>query len=506
MELTLPWPFKKTRSGTSISKRKSSSKMTMMSFDLLYQLSYMSVIAASGAPRNRIFEYAARLPCASAEYFKRIETAHQKLNYDYAKACRVVGETAESDEIKGLLLRLSGSLLSGEPEETFLERETESCAKSYDNQYNQGLETLKMWSDAYVSLVLSAVLIIVMGTVSTMIWPTDISFLLGMVAVAILATAIGVWLIYLVAPKERVILSVASTKKQKLIKRIFIWILPTAGIICSVLSFIHISLGWILLGIAAIILPIGILSISDEGKVNKRDTELGPFIASLGGVCAAIGSTVKDALSRIDTSAINALKKEVKRLNTRLDSGIRPWVCWQKFIEESGSEIAKRSVGMFYDAIELGGEPEQAGYHTSLFATRLSTLRMKRRSISSPFRWLCVAMHGAVVSLLIFITEVIAIFGEMVSKVSQNIPTKSSSLSMTAFSGFNSQGLEVMQSLVLPLLIVLSIANALAPTLATGGSNYKTFFNLSITTAITSMCLLTLPSLAKTLFQSVQHI
>ena len=59
-----------------------------MSFDLFYQLSYMSTIAAAGVPRDQIFERSAELQCSSAEYFRRIELARKRLKYDYARACR----------------------------------------------------------------------------------------------------------------------------------------------------------------------------------------------------------------------------------------------------------------------------------------------------------------------------------------------------------------------------------------------------------------------------------
>ena len=54
----------------------------MMSFDMFYQLSYMSTIAAAGVPRDQIFERSAELQCTSAEYFKRVELARKRLKYD----------------------------------------------------------------------------------------------------------------------------------------------------------------------------------------------------------------------------------------------------------------------------------------------------------------------------------------------------------------------------------------------------------------------------------------
>jgi len=62
-------------------------------FDILYQLSYMSVIAAAGVPRSRIFEKAATAPCATAAYFKKVQLTSQRLKLDYAKSCKMVAET-----------------------------------------------------------------------------------------------------------------------------------------------------------------------------------------------------------------------------------------------------------------------------------------------------------------------------------------------------------------------------------------------------------------------------
>src|SRR4030065_1108266 len=74
-----------------------------LSFDLYYQLSYMSTIAASGVPRDQIFELSAEIQCSSAEYFRKIKLTRDRLRYDYARACRSVGEPAKEEDIKGLL-------------------------------------------------------------------------------------------------------------------------------------------------------------------------------------------------------------------------------------------------------------------------------------------------------------------------------------------------------------------------------------------------------------------
>ncbi|MDD4858700.1 MAG: hypothetical protein PHR56_00630 [Dehalococcoidales bacterium] len=477
-------------------------RRNMMSFDLLYQLSYMSVIAAGGVPRAQIFERAAKLPCTAADYFNRIELASKRLKYDYAQACRLVGESAEEESIKALLLRFSASLISGEPEAEFLAREAEAQADNYDNEYGRNLEAMKMWTDAYVSLILSAVLVIIIGIVSTMIWKIETSLIIAMAFISIMTTATGVWLIYVVSPKETMVLSWAGSREQLMAQRLLKFTLPLAVIGGLTLLILKADLGWVLIAAAVLVLPIGVVMTRDDQKVTSRDGEVGTFLRSLGGVCAALGTTVNSALNRLDLDSINNLRSPVKGLRTRLVAGIKSRMCWSRFIDETGSELTNRSVGMFYDAIDMGGSAGQAGYQASLFASKIALLRARRKTVSGPFRWLCLAMHGSVVVLLVFVSEVIMSFAGMVSQAQEAMPRVSGAPSVAAFTSFNLSGLEVMHSLVLPLVLIFTIANAIAPMLADGGSKKKILFNLGMTAAISGFSLVALPGLAQALFLS----
>jgi len=477
-----------------------------LSFDMYYQLAYMSTIAASGVPRDQIFEHSAEIQCSSAEYFKRIEMARKRLKYDYARACRSVGEPAKDAEMKGLLLRFSSSLISGEPESEFLAREANARAEDYENEYGRNLEAMKMWTDAYVSLILSAVLVIVIGIVSTMIWKIETVLIMGMAFIAVTVTALGVWLIWVVSPKEITVLKWPGSKEQKIANKLFKPVLAAVIGVSVTFLFTGQNLGFGLLIIAAIVFPLGFIMSRDDKKIAKRDNEVGTFLRSLGGVCSALETTASSALARIDLNAINILRSSVKNLHTRLNTGIKPRLSWKMFIDETGSELTHRSVGMFYDAIEVGGSAEQAGNQAALFANKLSLLRARRRTVSSPFRWLCITMHTAIIFILVFITEVIVTFGGMLTQAQSSIPSIAGSPSTSAFSSFNLGGLEILQRLVLPLVIIFTIANAIVPTLAEGGSKYKIFNNLGITAAISGIALLVLPQLANQLFISVSHM
>ena len=60
--------------------------------------------------------------------------------------------------------------------------------------------------------------------------------------------------------------------------------------------------------------------------------------------------------------------------------------------------------------------------------------------------------------------------------------------------------------MVIPLVLIFTIANAITPSLAEGGSKYKILSNLGMTAAISGIALLILPVLADSLFTSVSQI
>jgi flagellar protein FlaJ len=495
------------RSGESGEKGKGKNKTNrLMSFDMFYQLSYMSTIAAAGVPRDQIFERSASLQCSSAEYFNRVELARKRLKYDYARACRAVGEPLKEEDVKGMLLRFSSSLISGEPEADFLMREAHARAEDYENEYTRSLEGLKMWTDAYVSLILSAVLVVVIGIVSTMIWKIETSLIIAMAFIAVSTTAVGVWLIWLVSPKETTVLRWAGSKEQKLASKLFKPVLPVAVGVGALFLLTGQNLGLAFLIVAGIVFPVGFIMSRDDHKIYKRDDEVGTFLRSLGGVCTALGTTVNSALGRLDLDAINVLRSSVKNLHTRLSAGIKSKLSWKIFIDETGSELAHRSVGMFYDAIEVGGSAGMAGQHAAAFANQVALLRAKRRTISGPFRWLVVTMHTAVVIILVFITEVIVAFGGMLNQAQETLPTVSGTPSLSSLSSFNLSGLEIMHQMVLPLVLIFTVANSIVPSLAEGGSKYKILSNFGITAAISGLALLVLPALASALFSSVSQM
>ncbi len=475
----------------------------MLYFDLFYQLSYMSAISMSGISRDRIFEFAAQLPGRAAFFFREIELMVKYLGYDYAEACRIEGESVDDELVRNMLLRLSGSLDSGEPEADFFGREADVFAIKYGDEYESKLDNLKQWTDAYSALTISAVLVVIVGLVSTMIWSTDTIFILSLVGLTMGITIVGAWLILLMSPKELVTLPDPSSREQKLMRVLLFSFLPAAMVIAMLVASSGAGLGWTLLMAAAIIFPIGYVAIVDDRKVASRDRDIGAFMRSLGGVSAAIGSTVTEGINKLDLRALPALREEATKLRTRLQMGILTSLCWRRFVVDNGSLVVNRCVGMFRDAMALGADAESAGNRASAYAEKLHLLRTKRKLISRPFGGLTFVMHAAIILLLIFVTHVMATFGMMIAGIEQDIPGTATSSAIGGYFSFNFTGLQLMQTLMTPVVLVLTVVNAITPKIADGGHKCKFFYNLSITMAITGICMIIVPHMSEVIFGSV---
>ncbi len=492
------YKFWRRRSG------KGSSNKDILGFDLFFQLSYMSTIAATGISRSLIFEYAAQLPCTCSRYFKDVHILTQHLNYDYAEACCRVAESAEEEEVKSLLLRLSASLIAGEREADFLAREAQVLAESYGNQYERGLESLKKWSDAYTALNVSAVLIVIVALISTLIYEMGTAIVMGLAGAMVLLNALGVWILYRVAPKEIKTHSLpGGPKEQHLSKFMFRVLLPATVVVSSSFALGTVNLGWGLILASALLFPVGLVSVWNDRKINKRDEEIGTFLRTIGGVASAVGTTLTEALNKIDLRSMGSLEPPAKRLRTRLVSAIKPELSWGGFVAETGSELINRSVSMFTDAVGFGGEAEEAGLRSSLFAIKVALLRAKRRLVSSTFGGLSIAMHATMIWLLVFIAQIMSLFaGALQAAQPGNIP-EGAPMPTGGFFIFDFETLHLFDRLIVPIVVVFTVVNALAPKIVDGGHNYKILYYVGIMMAISGAGLLCVPKLVELLFGSI---
>jgi flagellar protein FlaJ len=477
-------------------------------YDLVAQLTYMSALATANVGRENLFQKTAELGYSTSGYFHRVHLVAQRLNYDYARACQLVADATENDVVRSLLLRFSSSLASGEAETVFLARETEITLEQYSRKYERDLESLQKWTDAYVALMVSVTLVVVVSMVSMMIYSVGTVFILGLATVMIGIAVLGDWIIYRTSPVEpKTHRRPERSRTQDQMFAVAKILLP-AGALLGALVGIVFSLGAGMIAAGLAVAPVGVMAFMDDSRVDQQDRDVSTFLRSLGSVVGAIGTTVTEGMERLNQRSLASLEQGVRRLHVRLRSGIRPDMCWDRFISETGSELVDRSVSTFWDTIKLGGDPDAIGYLSSLFALKISLMRENRKLVSQTFMYLMVPLHAVLIAILLFVTEVMVVFAQQLNNVqsqalSNTDPQATSGLDVTSSLAFATPNIAFIRGFALVVVLVLTVVDTWAPHSTAGGHHHKVWLYAAIMLVLSGMALMFVPQVVGGLFHSV---
>lgn len=469
-------------------------------FELFYQLTFMSATAAAGISRNRLFALASQVPIPPAQYFKEIHGLVENMRYNYPDACRIVGERIKSEEMRTFLLRLSDALRSGEPMAPFMAREAQVQGNNYQNEYEREIESLKKWSDGYTSVMVSVALVVIINLVSTMIYNIGISAMVTMVMTACVVGFVVAWILSRAAPQETMSLSwsTGSQEQRRSIKVAKI-VLPVTAIAFPALLLLGMSWGWLFISVALILVPLGVTSMLADQKINKQDAEVSPFLRSLGGTATARGTTLGNALIEIEIDSFPVLEPDIDRLTQRLRALVKPVICWNRFALEIGSLLISQASGVFFSAVNLGGDPETTGNLSSLFATKTAMLRAKRRGVAASFSWLTIVMHAVMGWVMIFLLEIIKQFIKLLQDAMMSM--SSGGEKMQALTGsvmaFSTPPIQLLDTITVGMILVLSFINAYAIVANEGSHILKSSFYASILMFLSGIGFLVVPSLVK---------
>jgi len=474
-------------------------------FDLITQLTHMSAVATSGIARDKLFEGTAELDYSTSKYFRRVHRVAQRLNYDYSQACEIVGEQAKVESVQNLLLHFATALSAGESEAEFLQRETEVQLELYGKKYERDMESLRKWTDAYIALMVSTTLIVVISLVSMMIYPVGTIAIAGLGLVVMMVTAAGAWIIFTVAPHEVKTHRLArrSAEQAQMDKLAIILISVTGPVF---------ALGWLLFGLgvamivsALLLTPIAWLAWQDDKKVDRRDKDMPAFLRGLGSVMGAVGTTVGEGLSRLNRHSLGAMETHVRKLYVRLNNDLPPDLTWARLAGETGSELVTRTVRIFSDGIKVGGDPAMVGELASSFGQKVALLRASRSLVSNSFAFVVVPMHAALLGIILFVTEVVLIFGGKIAEV-QDDNLDSDLIAEAGVSNaivFAAPDGAFIRLLVVISILMLTAANAFAPYAASGGHRYKVFISAVMMLLISGVSYIVIPEIVHGLFASV---
>lgn len=496
----------RSKSKSKTKQPRITSDNAVLSFDLLSNLTYMAGLAVSMTSRDRIFQLSQHQSFQTAVYFRQVYQMTRNLGFEYARAFQLVAKRAGASTVKALLLRFASSMSSGESELGFLMQEARVEREVYTSTYYRQVENLQKWSDAYAALLVSVSVIVVVSMVSTMLVAIGPSFVVLLSGTTIMINLMGSWLIYKAAPHE---VTAYRSGPGPLFRRwaLRLWrVLTPVGLGIVALALLRgWDLGWAFLVMGIAWLPTAVLAMLDDGRVNKLDSNVASFVRALGNVAGALGSTLTHALTKVDRRSMGPLEPYIQRLQARLNSRLSPAVCWERFRDETGSELINRTTRILVDGVELGGSADRVGEIAGDYAMGIALLRAKRQATGATFAYMAFPLHAAMVGLLVFILEVMKIFNFKVSEITtslvENATAAAGSFDIPSLPGFQAQDLTITAFLTLAVVATLTVASSLASQFATGGHPIKIVSYASFMSIITGAALLFIPPVAQTILQ-----
>ena len=504
---------------------KVSSDNLVIGFDLLSNLTYMWVLSTGSLSRSRIVEQCARQRLKTAVFFEYIYVAAERMKMSYAQAFQIVAEKARASSVKSLLLRFAAAMSSGESEREFIAQEAATEAERYGNEYQRSVENLRKWTDAYAAVLISVTLIMVVSLVSSLMGSLGSNFIIIMACTLFFITSIGVYIIKAVAPVEKTPYDgPRHGTRERRMARSLLFLLGPVGLALAALigpqfdPLSGFSVAFLIIGV--FLLPAGYYAWKDDASVRKLDSELHTFLRSVGNVAGATGSTLTESLKALDTASMGSLQPHVERLKVRLAAKLPTHDCWEKFRQDTGSDLVNRSTHMLVDGSELAGRPDQVGRICSTFALKVTQLRATRALTASTFSFLALPMHATMTFILVFVLEIVTNFNAKLSSVSAGTAGRAQAEfevpdSMALPPGiylpkqgdlgsgadiFGAQDVSLITYTILMVIIILTVANTLAPKFAAGGSHLKVASFLSVMLLISGIVLAAVPYITSKLF------
>lgn len=489
---------------------KVSSDNAVIGYDLLSILTYMSVLVCGGMGREEILTNCARQKLKTAIFFEYIYSMARYMGVEYTHAFQVVSQKARASRIKSVLLRFAAAISSGESEADFIDQETRAETDRYVNEYDNSVENLKKWTDAYAAILVSVTLIMVVSLVSTMMGNLGETFIVLMGLVLFSITTIGVYIIFKAAPAESTAYTTADGMPfPRKMARISLMAAAPVGLVSGMLLATRFDF---LLGSAVFFVCVGVSLIPaavfawlDDARLTRLDEVFPMFVRSVGNVAGAADINIIGALARIDTRSMGPLEPQIINLRTRLEANLPSDECWEAFRKETGSDLVNRGSHMLIDGTTFGGKADVVGNISSRFAQSVVQLRAKRRLTSATFSFLTLPLHATMVFVLVFVLQIVATFntelsdaysatgyGSLESEESMesnlaipdqfNVPQSEELVGGIGF--FAVQDLTLVTYTVVMVVFTLTVANSLAPMFAAGGSGLK------IATFLSPMCLM----------------
>ena len=317
-------------------------------------------------------------------------------NRSLEDACRLRAKQVPSPLLSDFLERLAYVVGGGQAVSEFLVDEQDSMIQEFVIRYEADLDKLDVLKELYLSLILSAVFLLVFAIV--------IPFLLGTPPLLTIGGVIGIYAVvqvgfiygvHQVSPSDPVWF-IAETDGRSPVRNARLALI--AGVLLALVTMVAVlAVGagltpidrttlpppiWAALPTVPLLLP-GLIMRQEEQRVKTRDREFPSFIRALGAVESVKQTSTSNVLQSLRRKDFGALTENIDALYKRLWMRIDSMGAWRLFAAETGSYLIQKFGDMYVTGREMGGEPKQLGQVISTNFSQVLKVREQREQTTT---------------------------------------------------------------------------------------------------------------------------
>jgi len=393
-------------------------------------------------------------------------------SYGLASACEMIGKKVsdkKDDPMKLLLVKLSQVVRLGDDLKSFLKDELKNSLQTYSIKYEANLESQKLFSEMFYTLMSTAAFMISANSIMSMLMGFGDSE--QILIISMMGTgggmAVFVMMMFFMFPRDKLAYTDADIEKKFRMK-IYLALGSSIGI--SLVLLISNMIPPILavgLGGIPLLYP-GIIAKKSESKISSYTEWYPTFILHFGQLYSTVGS-MGQALHAVMRSNFGPIQPFINSLKNRIKNRIDQVLSFELFSIETENHLVANGNDIFSTSVDKGADMNIVGNVISDVTKKINELRGKRTQNASTFQLVVVILHVLSLSIFGLMNKLTDLFNDL----------SGGDLSNAAFE-LSPINPAVMEALMPVLLIMTSVISGFAIKIVQGGIYKTVFFNIGI--------------------------
>lgn len=393
-------------------------------------------------------------------------------SYGLADACEMIARKvsdAKDDPMKLLLVKLSQVVRLGDDLVLFFRDELKNSLQTYSIKYEANLESQKLFSEMFYTLMSTASFMISANAIMSMLMGFGDSE--QILIVSMMGTgggmAVFVAMMFMMFPRDTLEHTDKDIEKQfrmKIYSALAASVGITAVLIASGALPLVLAVG---LGGIPLLYP-GIIAKKKESRISSYTEWYPTFILHFGQLYATVGS-MGQALQAVMRSNFGPLQPNIDSIKNRIKNRIDQILAFELFSIECGNHLIANGNDVFSTSVEKGADMNIVGNVVADVTKKVNELRGKRSQNSSTFQLVVLILHVLSLSIFGLMNKLTELFNDL----------SGGDLSNAAFE-LSPVDPAVMEALMPILLIMTSVISGFAIKILQGGVYKTVFFHIGL--------------------------